>query len=158
MRNYSGSFVTPIVVIMLAAVAVVALGVWAVLGADVGCFTKDQARARWPGAWLYWHGSSRCWDNQRGGRQVYSVNRNPLQLGKPPIDGSGNQARHGGRPIIAEKGPAIYYPELISSGGTSDNMLTPHVMSAWPAIVDFDTDPPAFIPWQQRIVSQLQKE
>jgi hypothetical protein len=156
MQNYSGSFVTPIVVIMLAAIAVVALGVWAVLGAE--CLTKEQARARHPGAWLYWHGSSRCWDNQRGGRQVYSVNRNPLQLGKPPIDGNGNQARHGGRPIIAEPKPYVAYPTLIAGGGTSADMLTPHAMSTWLSIADFDTDPPVFIPWQQRVVSQLQKE
>lgn len=158
MRNYSGSFVTPIVVILLTAVIVVALGVWAVLGADVGCLTKDQARAKWPGAWLYWHGSSRCWDNQRGGRQVYSSNRNPLQLGKPPIDANGGRVGHSGRPIVLEPRPNISYPALIVGGGTSGDMLTPHAMSTWMAIADFDTDPPAFIPWQQRFVSQLQKE
>ena len=156
MQNYSGSFVTPLVIIVLAAIAVVALGVWAVLGAE--CLTKEQARARHPGAWLYWHGSSRCWDNRRGGRQVYSSNRNPLQLGKPPIDGNGSRVGHSGRPIIEEPKPNVAYPALIAGGGTSSNMLTPHKMSGWLPIADFDTDPPAFIPWQQRVVSQLQKE
>lgn len=157
MRNYSGSFVTPVIIIILVVVAIIVIGVWTALGAD-SCLTKEQARAKWPGQWLYWHTAQRCWDNQRGGRQVYSVSRNPLQLGKPPIDGNGNQAHHSGRPIVLEPKPNISYPALIAGGGTSGDMLTPHAMSTWSPIADFDTDPPAFIPWQQRVVSLLQKE
>lgn len=154
MRNYSGSFTTPIVIIVLAVLAIIVIGVWTALGAE-SCLTKEQARAKWPGAWLYWHGSNRCWDNQRGSKTAQnramqvSVNRNPLQLGKPPIDGNGNQVHHGGQPLIPEKGPAIFYPFLIVGAGTSDDMLTPHVMSSWSPIADFDTDPPPFLPWQR---------
>ena len=156
MRHYSGPLVTPIIIVLLTGIAIIALGVWAVMGAE--CLTKEQARARWQGQWLYWHGSNRCWDNQRGRQVAYSVNRNPLQLGKPPVDANGNQGRHGGRPVIAEPKPYIAYPSLIAGGGTSSDMLTPHAMSGWLSIADFDIDPPAFIPWQQRFVSQLQKE
>ena len=38
---------------------------------DRPCLTKEQARAKWPKDWLYWHTANRCWDNQKVG----SVNR-----------------------------------------------------------------------------------
>lgn len=153
MRNYSGPLTVPVIVIVLAAIAVVALGAWAVLGAET-CLTKEQARAKWPGAWLYWHGSNRCWDNQRtatrqASAHTYSVNKNPLQLGKPPIDANGNDVHHSGRPLIPEKSSPVYYPSLIVGSGTTDDMLTPYVMSTWSPIADFDTDPPPFLPWQR---------
>jgi hypothetical protein len=30
------------------------------------CLTKHEARAKFPRAHLYWHGTRHCWDNQRG--------------------------------------------------------------------------------------------
>lgn len=154
MRGYSGSFTTPIVIIILAAVAVIAIGAWTVLGADL-CLTKEQARAKFPGQWLYWHTAQRCWDNQRGNKTgqnramqvAHPVNRNPLQLGKPPIDGNGGLGRHSSRPIVVEKSPTIFYPTLMSGGGTTDNMLYPHTVASWSPITDFDSDPPPFLPW-----------
>ena len=28
------------------------------------CMTKQEARAKWPAKPIYWHGSSRCWNDQ----------------------------------------------------------------------------------------------
>ena len=28
------------------------------------CMTKQEARAKWPTKPIYWHGSSRCWNDQ----------------------------------------------------------------------------------------------
>lgn len=149
MRNYAGSFTTPIVIIVLAAIAVLAIGVWAVMGAE--CLTKEQARARHPGAWLYWHGSSRCWDNQRGNKtgqsRAVQVAHSAQQLDKSPIDGNGGLGRQGSRPIAVEKSPTIFYPDLIRGGGTTNNMLYPHTVASWSPITDFDSDPPPFLPW-----------
>jgi hypothetical protein len=150
MRGYSGSFTTPIVIIVLAAVAVIAIGAWAVLGAE-SCLTKEQARARWPGTWLYWHTAQRCWDNQRGSKtgqnRAVQVVHSAQQVGKPPIEGNGDLGRQGSRPIAVEKSPTIFYPDLIAGGGTTNNMLYPHTVASWSPITDFDSDPPPFLPW-----------
>lgn len=120
--------------------------------ADIDCLTQSQARAKYPGKWLYWHGPNRCWDdrNLRMAPNKYSVNRNPLQLGKPPVDASGNTVHHSGAPIIPSKN--IFYPELMPGPGTEDSMLQPDTMQTWPLVADFDSEPPQFLPWQQRFV------
>jgi hypothetical protein len=53
------------------------------------------------------------------------------------------------------KGVPIAYPDLMQGSGTSDNMLRPEPLTGWPLVIDFDVDPPLFIPWQQRVVSSL---
>jgi hypothetical protein len=108
-------------------------------GADVdgGCLTKAQAASRYPRQWLYWHSPSHCWDNRPGHRHSPDANGSLPQ----PIK----------RPLQAPEGPTIAYPSLMGGGGTDDSMMRPETMTLWPLIADFDEDPPAFIPWQQRI-------
>jgi hypothetical protein len=168
LRHYAGSFTWPVVVILLLITAALALATWGLIGLAYGadndppCLTKEQARTKWPGQWLYWHTANRCWDNvnTRSTRSHavaaavkprYSVNKNPLQLNKPPVDPNGNVAHHSGRPIVLESGPAVFYPMLMTGGGTTNDMLQPDAMTTWPLIADFDADPPQFIPWQQRV-------
>jgi hypothetical protein len=134
---------------------------------DKPCLTKEQARAKWPGQWLYWHTANRCWDNinvkSTHARSTAAAIRskpavwgreNSLKLAKPSGDANGNVVHHGGRPIIMDPvGPSIFYPTVIAGGGTSDNMLQAESINRWPVIVDFDVDPPLFIPWNERISS-----
>ena len=136
-------------------------------GADVEqqpCLTKEQARAKYHGAWLFWHTANRCWDNRKGGGTTYTVSRaatwgkqNSLKLPKPNLDASANIVRHSGRSIILDSptGPHIFYPDLMAGGGTANSMLTPESMQMWPLIADFDIDPPQFIPWQKRVAASF---
>ena len=133
---------------------------------DVPCLSKAQAQAKYPGKWLYWHTAQRCWDDQkvRTGQTYISRpatygKKNSLQLPKPFRDPNGNVLHHSGRPIITEptqsEGPSIFYPSVIAGGGTSDSMLHPEALGTWPLIVDFDVEPPLFIPWNKRISSMF---
>lgn len=133
------------------------------LGADNDppCLTKEQARAKYPGQWLYWRGERRCWYGQSTGRTTSRAatwgKQNSLKLPKPNLDASANIVRHSGRPIIVDppqpQGPTVFYPTLMAGGGTVNEMLTPEGMGTWPLIADFDTEPPQFIPWQKRVAS-----
>jgi len=172
LRHYSGSFVLPFAVIVAISLAVIVLIVWLVFAnaasaADnnAPCLTKEQARAKYPGQWLYWHTANRCWDNvnvrSTHARAVAAAivskpatwgKQNSLKLAKPNPDPNGNVTHHSGKPLIVEQaGPTVFYPTLMTGPGTVDDMLYPEQMTTWPLVVDFDADPPQFVPWQQRI-------
>lgn len=179
LRQYSGSFLWPVIIIAASTVLSIAIILWLLFGAvnakaadsDVPCLTKEQAKAKWPGAWLYWHTANRCWDNRKGGGAAYTTGtisrtatwgkQNSLKLPKPNLDASANIVRHSGRPVIVDppqqKGPTVFYPALMAGGGTVDEMLTPEAMGTWPLIADFDAEPPQFIPWQKRVASTLER-
>jgi hypothetical protein len=122
--------------------------------------TREQAMAVHPGQWLYWHGAGHCWSNNPGkftSRKGVYGKTNSLKLGKPPLDANGNVPHHSGTPIeiiepVEMPRPTIAYPELMAGIGTTDQMLRPYPMTSWPPVMDIDADPPAFIPWQQRII------
>lgn len=169
-RKYDGPFIVPVAVSLLFAIAVVCIVLWLLfntvtaLAADniAPCLTKEQAKAKYPGAWLYWHGTNHCWDNQKGrsaatyaSRPAVWGGRNSLKLAKPNPDANGNIIHHSGRPVITDPvpGPSIAYPTLMTGGGTSDDMLQAGSMTSWPVIMDFDVEPPQFIPWQNRIAA-----
>lgn len=161
MRGYSGSITAMVAWILFTSIVGIAVIIWLLFGgvahsagADSSCLTKEEARAKYPKQILFWRTANHCWGIERvaptPNRRLkgdYSVNRNPLQLGKPPVDANGNDVHHSGRPLIIERGPTIFYPTLMSGGGTDDIMLRGEAMQTWPAIVDFDVDPPAFLPW-----------
>jgi len=175
MKNYSGAFTPPVIIMVL----LVGLGLlfllWVAIdyafGADVNetCLTREQARVKYPGQWLYWHTANRCWDNvnvrSTHARSVAAAvvsrpatwgKQNSLKLPKPIPDANGNAAHHSGRPVLPEmaaRGPTVFYPSLMAGGGTDDGMLRAESMTMWPTIADFDVDPPQFIPWQQRIAA-----
>ena len=145
MRNYSGSFIVPVVISALIVVVTIILMIWGIrgaIGADnvAPCLTKAQARAKYQNQWIYWHGVNKCWDNI----PVRSVKSGTPP---PPLAAKSNATPLGDQNITP--GPTIFYPALMGGGGTIDAMLTPHVMSHWPLVADFDVDPPAFIPWRR---------
>jgi len=167
LRHYNGGFVWPVAIIIAISIVIICAVIWLVFGSvsaraadnDPPCLTKAQAQAKYPGQWLYWRTERHCW-YPKGGRAVAAVSRpatwgkqNSLKLPKPNPDPSGNVAHHSGRPIIPveQAGPTVFYPTLMTGPGTINDMLYPEQMTTWPPVVDFDADPPQFIPWQQRI-------
>lgn len=60
------------IAVALAVVAMVAMTLFAfsadraaAADNDRACLTKEQARAKWPREYLYWHTAQHCWDNVR---------------------------------------------------------------------------------------------
>jgi hypothetical protein len=162
MRGYSGPLSAPVIIILTIIVVLLFVGVWAIgtaFGADNDppCLTKAQAQAKYPGQWLYWRTERRCWYGQStrtASRPATVGKQNSLKLPKPLADPNGNVMRHSGRPVVTEPtGPTVAYPTMMPGGGTSDDMLTPERLQTWPVIMDFDAEPPQFIPWQKRVAS-----
>lgn len=140
MRNYSGSFIVPVVISALIALVTIILMIWGIrgaIGADVDCLSKSQARAKYPKQWIYWHGVNQCWDNV------------PVRKARTPPPPSLVAKGHATTVPDQLPRPTVFYPALMGGGGTSNEMLTPHPINEWPLITDFDKDPPAFIPWQR---------
>lgn len=168
LRHYTGSFLWPALAIVIFAAACIAIIFWLLFGAvnaragdvDLPCLTKAQAQAKWPKQWLYWHGLHKCWDNvSTRGRYAQRVTQrvatwgkgNSLKLPKPLGDANGNVSHHSGKPVIIDRGPTVAYPSLMPGAGTTRDMMRSDSISGWPLIMDFDADPPQFIPWQQRV-------
>jgi hypothetical protein len=168
-QKYTGGFLWPVGVVIIVSLTVIIIVMWIVFAnaaqagdIDRPCLTKAQAQAKWPGQWMYWHGLNKCWDNvstrgryaQRETQRVATWGKqNSLKLAKPNPDPNGNVTHHSGRPLIVDPpaGPTVAYPSLMPGAGTTPDMMRPDNMKGWPLIVDFDVDPPKFIPWDQRV-------
>ena len=132
---------------LAAAVGVICLSLWLAIeaaGADINpaCMTREQARAKYPRQWLYWHTPQRCWDNKPGrSRSTYAARAVRPPPSAPPFDEP-----------TALPSPKVYYPDLTHGSIIKDfNLMHPHAMTTWPLIIDFDAAPFSFGPWQQRI-------
>ena len=168
MRGYRGSLTWATIGIGLAVAALILIGVGllveAAFGADnaAPCLTKEQARAKWPKDWIFWHGMNHCWDNVRGTANTANKPDNTVQIIRAPkpnratkggrmdtpqVDASGNEVHHSNSQPVIGRGPTIFFPVLMSGGGTDDIMLRGEAMQTWPVIADFDVDPPLFLPW-----------
>ena len=119
------------------------------------CLSKQAARAKYPGAWLYWHGQDHCWDNQPGHMKPSLHRPMPKTIthpdSKPNIEPDGS--------IVPKKSPGetVAYPTLMAGGGTIDTMLQPDAMTRWPLMMDFDEPPPQFKTWNDRIQFEEKK-
>ena len=96
--------------------------VWAALGADnlPSCLTKQAARAKYPGKYLYWHTEHHCWDASPGRGRHYPT---PVPAPKKPsIEPDGS--------IVPKQSPGqtVAYPTLMAGGGTVSTMLQPDAM------------------------------
>lgn len=108
------------------------------------CMTKEQARAKYPGQWIYWHTANRCWDNikvSHASRHTYSVNRNSMQLGKPPIDASGNALHHSAKALTQDEIDEMQYRMEAERRLES---------CCWPP------PPMPFVPWDLRINGEVE--
>jgi hypothetical protein len=131
------SFVMSLLFVVVAAIILVLTG-WPVLAADndVPCLTKQAARAKYPGRYLYWHTAQHCWDATSGHRPV--LHPRP----KPNIEPDGN--------AVQQKVGTVAYPSLMAGGGTDSAMLRADTMMRWPPVMDFDEPPLPFVPWNER--------
>lgn len=61
-REDNSALITALVIVVLATVGILAM-TWAAIGADnnVPCLTKEQARQKYPGHYLYWRTAAHCW-------------------------------------------------------------------------------------------------
>jgi len=106
------------------------------------CMTKEQARAKYPKAWLYWHGASHCWDNIPG-RRSSTARSEPIPISKPPAP----SVASGSKQPNSDQRPSheIIYPVLRNSLGVGPEMLTAYELTHWPLLIDldemFDTPP-----------------
>lgn len=146
------------VVAAMLAIAFVCFVVWAFfttpakgadnIPADPNCLTQTEARKKFPGQWLYYHGAAHCWDNVR----KYAKPDRRLKGGKtkpqPVLDTDGNEVQNGA-PFVKPSSPVIYYPTLMTGGGTAGNMLQSWSMTTWPLVTDFDEEPVPFLPWHR---------
>lgn len=67
-QQYNYEFVWAVLLSALFALVTIFMIFWMAFTAyaadnNVPCYTKEQARAKWPKAVLYWHTANRCWDN-----------------------------------------------------------------------------------------------
>jgi hypothetical protein len=163
-NSFTGTLTRAGVIVGLIVFALLFCAIWLIVdvayGADNAqpCLTKEQARAKWPTAWIYWHGMNHCWDNVRGTAATANKADGTVQIlraPKPnratksdmssPLDASGNATARSISPIT--QGPYIYYPGLMVGGGTTSNMLTPTQAIGWQPVTDFDIEPVPFTPW-----------
>ena len=116
--------------------------------ADPPCLTREQARAKYPGAYLYWRTAQRCWYGRTASSPAPRV-RNVALPGRT-VDGNGSMARS----ASAQAGPPIVYPDLIPGAPVGGNLLTPESATKWPLLIDIDEQRP-FSPWGERINGQF---
>jgi len=149
MRGYSGSLTLLAVGIMLLSIIIALISIGMVvnaLGADnlTPCLSKAEARAKFPGQIIYWHTVNHCWDN------VPVKVAHARKTDKLPIvdaNGGATSRRATAASSVRPSLPTVFYPSLMSGGGTDDIMLRGETMQTWPVVADFDADPPLFLPW-----------
>jgi hypothetical protein len=96
------------------------------------CMTKQEARAKWPTKPIYWHGSSRCWNDQPLGSR---------RLTAPPEKTSDNVNKalafvSAPRPKAAKT--EVFFPPIIVNNRVSTDLLNGAPMSGWPVLIDID--------------------
>lgn len=137
---------------ILVATFIVITGVWMLMekafGADnePPCLTKQAARAKYPGKYLYWHTADHCWNASPGRRHSPTPHPKPAPKPQNEPDGSVAPAK-----AVAQAGPTVAYPALMTGSGTTPDMLDPNAMTRWPLVYDLDVPPPQFVPWNDRI-------
>ena len=167
-NSFTGTLTRAGVIVWLVVFALLFCAIWLIVdvayGADnaAPCLTKEQARAKWRTEWIYWHGANHCWDNVRGTANTANKPDNTVQIIRAPkpnratkggrmdtpqVDASGNEVQHSNSQPVIGRGPTIFFPVLMSGGGTDDIMLRGEAMQTWPVIADFDVEPPLFLPW-----------
>jgi hypothetical protein len=100
------------------------------------CMTKQEARARWPTKPIYWHGSSRCWNDQ-----PLSSRRSTA----PPANTSDSATKalafvSAPRPKVIKT--EVFFPSLIVNNSVSTDLFDSAPMTGWPVLIDIDAPDP----------------
>lgn len=113
------------------------------------CLTKQQAREKYPGAWLYWHGKNHCWDN-RGHRKVRPSPVKEQTFAQAPVRTSNPKTRS----VVADASGngmqrlvpriEVYYPALIQEqfAVANDLYTVQRPITEWPLMLDLDSAGP----------------
>jgi hypothetical protein len=121
--------------LLLAAIALVAM-VYVVMAADntppEQCLTREQAKEKYPGMWLYWRTEKRCWYGAHYAKPVRTHKSTKL-VPTPVYDDAGNNVRTRGDADI----------DIIQYRNEAERRLR---TCCWPPL-----PAPTFVPWDERI-------
>ena len=121
------------------------------VAAATHCYTHDEARKLWPQTHLYWHGSSRSWDDAAPDRPRPLT---PTSTFAAPSSEPTSLPSDAVRISYPPTPKTTLYPELMP-GSTSRDMLNPSSILKWPPLIDIDAaDPARFSDWNRRISGQ----
>ena len=138
---------------ILAAAVVLSLAPSATVAAS--CYTRMEARQRWPDVHLYWHTDARCWDRSPRGAEHYDKRPTmhlqimPANVAEAPIDDVGTALAK-----ASVEHPTVLFPELEVNAWPDANarldLLSSSSVALWPLLIDIDA-PRNFHPWRDRI-------
>ena len=100
------------------------------------CMSKQEARAKWPTKPIYWHGSSRCWNNQ------------PLSSGRstmPPATASDSATKalaFVSTPLPKATKTEVFFPSIIVNNSVSTDLFIGVPLTDWPLLIDIDGQAP----------------
>jgi hypothetical protein len=101
------------------------------------CMTKQEARAKWPSKPIYWHGSSRCWNDQ-----PLSSRRSTT----PSAHTSDSVKKALAFDLSAPRPKAtkteVFYPSIIVSNSVNTDLFIGAPLTGWPVLIDIDGQAP----------------
>ena len=102
------------------------------------CMTKQEARAKWPTKLIYWHGSSRCWNDQ-----PLSSRRSTT----PPANTSDSATKASLAFDLSAPRPKatkteVFFPSVIVNSSVSTDLFIGAPMTGWPVLIDIDGQAP----------------
>jgi hypothetical protein len=100
------------------------------------CMTKQEARAKWPMKPIYWHGSSRCWNDQ-----PLSSRRSTT----PPANTSDSATKalaFVSTPLPKATITEVLFPSIIVNNSVNTDLFNRAPMTGWPVLIDIDGQAP----------------
>jgi hypothetical protein len=100
------------------------------------CMTKQEARAKWPMKPIYWHGSSRCWNDQ-----PLSSRRSTT----PPANTSDSATKalaFVSTPLPKATKTEVLFPSIIVNNSVNTDLFNRAPMTGWPVLIDIDGQAP----------------
>ena len=101
------------------------------------CMTKQEARAKWPTKPIYWHGSSRCWNDQPlSSRRSTTPSANTSDSVKKAL------AFDLSAPRPKATKTEVFYPSIIVNNSVSTDLFIGVPLTGWPLLIDIDGQAP----------------
>ena len=101
------------------------------------CMTKQEARAKWPTKPIYWHGSSRCWNDQPlSSRRSTTPSANTSDSVKKAL------AFDLSAPRPKATKTEVFYPSIIVNNSVSTDLFIGVPLTGWPVLIDIDGQAP----------------
>ena len=101
------------------------------------CMTKQEARAKWTSKPIYWHGSSRCWNDQPlSSRRSTTPSANTSDSVKKAL------AFDLSAPRPKATKTEVFYPSIIVNNNVSTDLFFGAPLTGWPVLIDIDGQAP----------------